>query len=235
MTVYDLEALSANPPFPVPRELAGKRRRMLERDLAGRDISDRAVLAAMAATPRHEFVPAASRGYAYDDGPLGIGSGQTVSQPYIVARMTQALELARGMRALEIGTGSGYQTAILAALGARVFTVERHADLSLVAGRTLARVGSADGVTLRVADGSLGWPEEAPFDRILVTAAGPDLPAALLAQLGENGVLVMPVGPLRGPQTLVKAVRTGEGIRRAELLDVAFVPLIGDQGHKRNA
>ncbi|MDR0362358.1 MAG: protein-L-isoaspartate(D-aspartate) O-methyltransferase [Planctomycetota bacterium] len=225
------DILAADPGFAVPEELAEQRRRMLEVDLPGRDIDDRDVLAAMARVPRHEFVPAFARIHAYADNPLGIGSGQTISQPYIVAFMTQALGVRPGLRVLEIGTGSGYQTAVLAALGAEVYSVERHGDLSCVAEEALDRTGFGENVSLRVDDGTLGWPEEAPFDRVIVTAAGPEVPGALLAQLGEDGALVMPVGPLRGPQKLVKIVRAGGKDVVADLLDVVFVPLIGDRGH----
>lgn len=216
-----------------PEDLADKRRRMLERDLAGRGIDDAAVLAAMARVPRHEFVSPMQRHAAYDDNPLRIGGGQTISQPYIVAFMTQSLGVEEGMRILEIGTGSGYQTAVLAAMGAEVFTIERREDLSLAAEAALDRTGFGGRVTLRVDDGTLGWPEEAPFDRVLVAAAGPKIPESLLGQLGEGGRLVMPVGRERSGQRLfVAEKRNGETASRA-VLDVVFVPLIGKEGFGR--
>lgn len=214
----------------VPEDLAGRMRRMLETDLAGRDITDSAVLAAMAGVPRHEFVSRSQRVHAYDDFPLGIGSGQTISQPYVVAFMTQHLQVRPGMKVLEIGTGSGYQAAILAAMGAEVFTIERHEDLSLAAEEVLDRLGYGERVTLRVDDGTLGWPEEAPFDRIVVTAAGPRVPPALLEQLAEGGRMVIPVGGSREVQSLRLVVKERDGVREESLLDVRFVPLLGRDG-----
>ena len=211
----------------VPEELAGRRRRMLETDLCGRDIADPRVLAAMAAIPRHEFVPSPLRIQSYDDVPLGIGCGQTISQPYVVAYMTQALRIAAGMRVLEIGTGSGYQTAVLAFMGAEVFTVERHEELSLTAEARLDRLGLGERVTFRTDDGSLGWPEEAPFDRILAAAAAPRLPAALAEELAEGGLLLLPVGSLRGNQRLELAEKRHGRLSVRSLLGVSFVPMLG--------
>ncbi len=213
-----------------PEELAERRRRMLERDLAGRDIADPRVLEAMDRVAREEFVPPSVRIHAYEDGPLRIGCGQTISQPYVVAFMTQALRVEPGMKVLEIGTGSGYQAAILAAMGAEVFTIERHEDLSLAAEAAIDRTGCGERVTLRVDDGTLGWPEEAPFDRIVVTAAGPRIPAALADQLAEGGILVMPVGRHREGQQLVRAEKRDGTLETADILDVTFVPLIGRDG-----
>ncbi|MDR1520338.1 MAG: protein-L-isoaspartate(D-aspartate) O-methyltransferase [Planctomycetota bacterium] len=215
----------------IPEELAGRRRRMLERDLAGRDISDPAVLAALAAVPRHEFVPPPFRLRAYDDAPLRIGCGQTISQPYVAAFMTQALRLAPGLKVLEIGTGSGYQTAILAEMGLEVYSVERHEDLSLAAEAVLDRLGYGDRVTLRVDDGTLGWPEETPFDRILVAAAGPRIPPILADELADGGLLVMPLGEIRGRQSLELAEKRGGVLYRRRLLEVSFVPLLGRDGY----
>jgi protein-L-isoaspartate(D-aspartate) O-methyltransferase len=203
---------------------------MLEIDLAGRDISDPAVLAALAAVPRHEFVPPPLRVHAYDDAPLPLGRGQTISQPYLVAFMTQALRLSPGMRVLEIGTGSGYQTAVLAEMGMEVFSVERHEELSLAAEAVIDRLGYGGRVTLRVGDGTLGWPEEAPFDRVLAAAAGPRIPAALAGELGEGGLLLMPVGGFREVQSLELAEKRGGVLTAARLLEVSFVPLIGRDG-----
>lgn len=216
-------------PLP-PEELAERRRRMLERDLAGRDIVDPAVLAAMARVAREEFVPPPLRIHAYDDSPLRIGCGQTISQPYVVAFMTQALRLSPGMRVLEIGTGSGYQTAVLAAMGAEVWTIERHEDLSLAAEAVLDRLGFGERVTMRVDDGTLGWPEDAPFARILVTAAGPRVPRALAEQLADGGLLLMPVGEARGEQQLILAEKRSGTLIRQSVLDVRFVPLLGREG-----
>lgn len=214
----------------IPEDLAPRRRRMLEQDLAGRGITSPAVLGAMARVRREAFVPAPLRVHAYDDAPLRIGSGQTISQPYVVAFMSQALRVEPGMRVLEIGTGSGYQTAVLAELGAEVFTVERHDDLSLAAERVLDSLGYGDRVSLLTDDGTLGWPEEAPFDRVLVTAAGPGVPPSLADQLREGGILVMPVGECRGEQQLVLAEKWEGRLSETPLLPVRFVPLVGREG-----
>lgn len=217
----------------IPEELAERRKRMVEMDLAGRDIVDPRVIAAMAAVPRDSFVPTSLRIHAYDDGPLSIGCGQTISQPYVVAFMTQALRVEPGMRILEIGTGSGYQTAILVAMGAEVFTVERHEDLSLAAEAVLDRLGYGDKICMRVDDGTLGWPEEAPFDRIIVTAAGPHIPSPLTDQLVEDGIMVIPVGGHRGGQQLLRVEKSHGMIASKVILDVRFVPLIGKEGFGR--
>lgn len=222
--------LDFEPDWPVPEELADKRRRMLERDLAGRDIHCFAVLEAMARVPRHEFVPSMQKSAAYDDCPLRIGGGQTISQPYVVAYMTQCLEVAPGMKVLEIGTGSGYQAAVLAAMEAEVFSIERHEDLSYAAEAAIDRAGYGDLITLRVDDGTFGWPEEAPFDRIIVTAAGPRIPETLTRQLAERGRLVMPVGGERGGQKLYVADKTQGVVTARSALEVMFVPLIGEEG-----
>ena len=214
----------------MPEELAERRGRMLEADLAGRDIHDPAVLAAMAAVRREAFVPSSLRIHAYDDTPLRIGCGQTISQPYVVAFMTQALDARPGMRVLEIGTGSGYQTAVLAAMGLEVFTIERHEDLSYAAEEALDSLGYGERVTMRVDDGTLGWPEEAPFDRILVTAAGPRIPESLAGQLAEGGVMVIPVGEYREGQRLVVAEKRAGVLATRNALDVRFVPLVGREG-----
>ena len=214
----------------IPEDLAPRRRRMLDNDLAGRGIVDEAVLAAMGRVRREEFVPPSIRVNAYDDTPLRIGSGQTISQPYVVAFMSQALRVAPGMKVLEIGTGSGYQTAVLVELGAEVYTVERHDDLSLAAERVLDRLGYGGGVSMCTDDGTLGWPEEAPFDRIIVTAAGPAIPPSLADQLAEGGLLLMPVGKYRGDQRLMLAEKRNGRLAESPLLDVRFVPLVGEEG-----
>ena len=227
------ERLAPDSDAAMPEELAERRRRMLEHDLAGRDIADERVLAAMAEVRRHAFVPPPLRIHAYDDTPLRIGCGQTISQPYVVAFMTQALRVEPRMRVLEVGTGSGYQTAVLAAMGAEVFTIERHEDLSLAAEEVLDALGYGDSVTMRVDDGSLGWPEEAPFERILVTAAGPDIPESLAGQLAEGGIMVIPVGDCRDVQQLVVAEKRGGVLNRENVLEVRFVPLVGEEGFGR--
>lgn len=214
----------------LPEELIPRRRAMLERDLAGRDIDDPAVLSAMERVRRDLFVQPGLRIHAYDDAPLRIGCGQTISQPYVVAFMTQALEVRSGMRVLEIGTGSGYQTAVLAEMGAEVWTVERHEALSLAAEAVLDRLGYGGRVTMRVDDGTLGWPEDAPYDRIIVTAAGPRVPEALADQLAEGGVMLIPVGEERGEQQLLRLEKRDGVVRREALLPVRFVPLVGRDG-----
>ena len=205
------------------------RQRMVQRDLRRRGIDDARVLDAMASLPRHVFVPLADRAHAYEDRALPLEVGQTISQPYMVACMTQALRLRPGDRVLEVGTGSGYQTAVLALLAAEVFTIERIGDLQGAAREVLDDLGIAN-VRYRIGDGTLGWPEHAPYDAIVATAGGPDVPAALLDQLALGGRLVMPVGPMFSGQRLVRVVRELGDYRREDLEPVAFVPLVGAQG-----
>jgi protein-L-isoaspartate(D-aspartate) O-methyltransferase len=206
------------------------RERMVEAQIARRGIRDPAVLAAMRKVPREQFVAADRAHRAYEDTPLPIGEGQTISQPYIVAAMTEALRLRAGDRVLEIGTGSGYAAAVLALIAAEVYTIERLQGLADSARRRLAELGFAN-VHVRHGDGSLGWPEHAPYDGIVVTAGGPDVPRSLLRQLAVGGRLVMPVGSTTRSQRLLRVVRTGEGTYDREALeDVAFVPLIGAEG-----
>lgn len=208
---------------------AEARRHMIASQLVARGIVDEKVLRAFRAVPREEFVPPALRGVAYEDGPLPIGGGQTISQPYIVAFTAQALRLRSGDRVLEIGTGSGYEAAILAQMGGRVFSVERLAPLATAARARLTRLGFRH-VLVLAGDGSLGWPEHAPYDAIAVSAGGPAVPQALLRQLAVGGRLVIPVGP-RTAQMLVRVTRETEtSYRREELSPVSFVPLIGEQG-----
>jgi protein-L-isoaspartate(D-aspartate) O-methyltransferase len=204
------------------------RHRMVRGQLIARGISHRRTLAAMAKVPRHLFVPPSLKNAAYDDGPLPVGSRQTISQPYIVALMTEALAPRRGDRVLEVGTGTGYQTAILARLVRDVYTIERLADLAETARIRLGGLGLAN-VAFRVGDGTLGWSEAAPFDGILVTAATPTLPPALLAQLAPGGRIVAPVGDL-AMQELIVAVRTARGLASRSQGACRFVPLIGEQG-----
>lgn len=200
------------------------RRRMVASQLARRGIRDRRVLATMARVPREWFLPPHVVGDAYEDGPLPIGSGQTISQPYVVALMTTALALERGDRVLEIGTGSGYQAAILAHLAGRVFTVERLPGLLVEAEERLRRLGVTN-VETRLADGARGWSEAAPFHAIIVTAAAPCVPPPLLEQLAVGGRLAIPVGD-RSEQELLVYERTPRGVRERRAGGVRFVPLI---------
>jgi len=200
---------------------AGKER-MLRDQLVSRGVRNPAVLTAMRSVPRQVFVPEGERRRAYDDGPLSIGHGQTISQPYIVALMTELARLESTSRVLEIGTGCGYQTAVLAACAGWVWTIELEPELAEKAARTLAELGVAN-VTQRVGDGSLGWPEAAPFDAILVTAAPADVPPALLDQLAEGGRLVIPLGT--ASQDLWVFTRDPDGIRRESIIPVRFVLL----------
>ena len=188
------------------------------------DVNDPAVLDAMAAVPRHLFVPPQYRDQAYEDIPLPIGHGQTISQPYIVALMTQALSLRPDSRVLEIGTGSGYQSAILAHITPTVRSVETIAELAEAARERLQGLGY--GVCVRAGDGRLGWPEHAPYDGIIVTAASPDVPPALAAQLAEGGRLVIPVGEGSWDQMLWLIRRDGDRLQKQFLADVRFVPLV---------
>jgi len=200
---------------------------MVSEQLERRGIRDPRVLQAVGKVSRHLFVEEALVGRAYGDHPLPIGEGQTISQPYMVALMTEALELAGHERVLEIGTGSGYQTAVLAELCGKVFTVERLKSLSDRAMRRLDRLGYYN-VLARVGDGSLGWRDEAPFDAVLVTAGAPDVPLALVEQLAVKGRLVVPVGDLH-TQVLRKGVREDTGMQWTELGGCVFVKLVGQQ------
>ncbi len=197
---------------------------MITRQLAGRGIRHRRVLAAMARTPREWFLPPQRAGDAYHDGPLPIGSGQTISQPYVVAVMSAALDPDRHDRVLEVGTGSGYQTAVLARLVQHVCSVERLPDLLVEAEERFRRLGLTN-ITTRLGDGATGWPEEAPFDGIVVTAAAPRVPAPLTEQLAPGGRLVIPIGD-RGSQELVVVRRGPTGLEQARAGGVRFVPLI---------
>src|SRR4051812_22117538 len=202
---------------------------MVQQQIEARGVRDPRVLDAMRAVPRHLFVPEALRSEAYEDHALAIGDGQTISQPYMVAVMTEALAPEAAHRVLEIGTGSGYQTAILARLSSNVFSIERHPRLADLARNTLASVGIPDPV-IRVGDGTQGLPDSAPFDRILVTAGAPAIPAALEAQLAIGGRLVIPVGP-PGYQHLTTINRRDQDtFERSESIACVFVPLIGRQG-----
>lgn len=203
-----------------------QRRTMIERDLKGRGIQDPRVLAAMEAIPRHLFVPEKQRKAAYDDRPLPIGAGQTISQPYIVAYMSALLELKGKEKVLEIGTGSGYQTAVLARLAEAVYSIEIIATLSERAKAPLAELGLTN-IELKVGDGFFGWQEKAPFDAILLTAASPRVPDPLWRQLGEGGRIVMPLGAARQTQRLVRIRKVAGAQVVEELTEVIFVPLTG--------
>jgi protein-L-isoaspartate(D-aspartate) O-methyltransferase len=206
-------------------EREDERARMVSRQLAARNIDDPRVLAAMLAVPRHRFMPANMAELAYVDRAQPIGHGVTISQPYIVALMTQLAQVEPGERVLEIGTGSGYQAAVLAELGAKVFTIERIEALADRAEATLRGLGY-DEVEVRHGDGYAGWPERAPFDAILLTAAPPEVPDALTEQLAVGGRLVAPIGREVGWQQLIVIERDEQGLVREELLDVAFVPML---------
>ncbi|MGD8374581.1 MAG: protein-L-isoaspartate(D-aspartate) O-methyltransferase [Acidobacteriota bacterium] len=201
------------------------RQRMVEQDIAGRGISDPAVLEAMRHVPRHRFVPEALVREAYADHPLPIGADQTISQPYIVALMTELAHVEAEDRVLEIGTGSGYQAAVLAEIASKVYSIEILEELSRAAASRLAELGYRN-LETRVGDGYRGWPEEAPFDAILVTAAPPEIPGPLLEQLAPGGRLVIPVG--RAFQELLVVERTPEGLRRERSIPVRFVPMTGE-------
>ena len=210
-------------------EHARRRDLMVERDIAGRGVRDRRVLAAMGSVAREHFLPPEMAEFAYEDSPLPIGSGQTISQPYIVALMAAAAELGPEDRVLEIGTGSGYGAAVLSRVAGEVWTVERHRELADEARHRLAAAG-IENVYVRAGDGTLGWPEAAPFDAIVVTAGGPAVPQALVEQLAEDGRLVIPVGGEARDQHLVRGRRHGDDLAQEDLGPVRFVPLIGAQG-----
>jgi protein-L-isoaspartate(D-aspartate) O-methyltransferase len=201
--------------------------------LTGRPRFNPRVMAALAQVPRDGFVPEGLRDQAFENRPLPIGEGQTISQPYIVALMTDLLDLSGGERVLEIGTGSGYQAAILAELGARVFTIEIVPDLASEARRRLDSAGYPE-VAVRIGDGWAGWPEEAPFDAIIVTAAPERMPQALIAQLRPGGRLVIPIGPAGAVQDLELVIKQADGsIERRRMLPVAFVPFTGEGRRQR--
>jgi protein-L-isoaspartate(D-aspartate) O-methyltransferase len=214
---------SRDGPAPMSDSYAEPRTRMVREQLVARGIRDARVLEVMARVPRHELVPEALRDDAYDDGPLPIGEGQTISQPYVVAAMSEAAALSGSERVLEVGTGSGYQAAVLSALAAEVYTIELEPVLAARAKHDLERLGCAN-VHTRTGDGYRGWPEAAPFDAIVVTAAPEQVPPALLEQLKIGGRLVIPVGG-SGDQDLWLYTKTERGIERKHLFPVRFVPL----------
>lgn len=212
---------------PVGRQFGGARRRLIE-EIQLKGIHDISVLKAFDDVPRHLFVPTGVQHRAYEDAPLPIGHGQTISQPWVHARYLEALGFTGRERVLEIGTGSGFQTALLTRLAAEVYTIERIPALAEEARAALLACG-IEQVHLRVGDGTLGWPEQAPFDAILVGAASPDVPQPLLDQLAIGGQLLVPVGG-RDEQVLTRIRRTTEGFDRTRLDAMRFVPLIGTHG-----
>jgi protein-L-isoaspartate(D-aspartate) O-methyltransferase len=219
---------AAQPEAALPADVSFARARqtMVHRDLRGRGINDSRVLAAMEAVPRHLFVPEPLRPAAYEDRPLPIGEGQTISQPYVVAHMSELLELTGNEKVLEIGTGSGYQTAVLARLGAEVYSVEIIPSLSERAKRILDQLGLRN-IFFLVGDGFFGWEEKAPFDAILLTAAAPEVPEPLWSQLREGGRIIMPLGKPSKAQSLVRIRKiSGEKVVE-ELSTVRFVPMTG--------
>ena len=204
------------------------RNRMVEEQLVARGIKDERVLSVFRKVPRHRFIEAALESRAYEDYPLSIGSGQTISQPYIVALMTERLSLKGGEKVLEIGTGSGYQTAILAELSAEVYSLERISSLAERAGERLNEMGYAN-VKIAVGDGTLGWPEYSPYERVLVTAGSPDIPQPLIEQLSGKGRLVIPVGGSFS-QMLRVVEKVDKGLKETDVCGCVFVPLVGKFG-----
>ena len=204
---------------------AAARRRMVDDQIKSRGIRNAAVLDAMARVPRHLFVPPDAQGRAYEDTPLPIGHGQTISQPYIVAYMTEALEASREHRVLEIGTGSGYQAAVLAELVNTLYSIEIVPELANSAARALAGAGYRN-VEVRTGNGYLGWPERAPFDRIIVTAAPPQIPETLIDQLAVGGRMVVPVGTFL--QEIVVLTKNARGVTETRTIPVRFVPMVND-------
>ncbi|MBF0487835.1 MAG: protein-L-isoaspartate(D-aspartate) O-methyltransferase [Nitrospirae bacterium] len=205
-----------------------KREEMVNTQLVRRGLRDFNVLQAMRETPRHIFVGPANSDRAYADMALDIGMHQTISQPYMVGVMTELLELSKSDKVLEIGTGSGYQTAVLSGIVLRVCTVERVESLAVEARKRFAGLGY-NNITVKIADGTLGWPEEAPFDKIIITAAAPGVPAPLIEQLAPRGIIVAPVGD-RHAQSLLKLVKDGAKIGESYHVPCVFVPLIGKYG-----
>jgi protein-L-isoaspartate(D-aspartate) O-methyltransferase len=213
-----------------PEDAAVRRQEMVERQLRKRGIHDERVLAVMLSVPRHEFVLPELAAEAYSDRPLPIGHQQTISQPFMVAAMAQALELSGSERVLEIGSGSGYQAAVLSLLAREVHTIETLEPLAADTRERLRRLGYAN-VQVHVGDGTLGWPDRAPFDAIVVTAAAPDIPPPLAAQLAEGGRLVIPVGT-PSDQELLRVEKHGDTLSKRGLYHCRFVPLVGQYGWK---
>ncbi len=210
------------------------RKRMVEEQLIARGITDDLVLDAFLNVPREQFVPKGLQKYAYEDGPVSIGFGQTISQPYVVAVMTQLLDLKKDDKVLEIGTGSGYQTAILARLSGQVYTVERIPGLLERAKKILNELGYRN-IYFRLGDGSLGWEDETPYDKIIVTAAAPNVPPSLIGQLKRSGKMVIPVGDRYSQDLLVVQKDEKNRIKIGSKMRCVFVPLVGEQGWKDEA
>ena len=227
-------ALQAGPAAPQDDAvLAARRTRMVVEQIAARGVRDPLVLKAMAEVPRHLFVPPGLADRAYADHPLPIAEGQTISQPYIVALMTECLALRGGEKILEVGTGSGYQAAVLGRIAGSVFTIEIHEPLSRAAGETLRRLGYRN-VTVRSGDGFFGWPEQAPFDGVVVTCAAAEVPPALFAQLAEGGRLVLPLGDPGAYQELTVVTKRKGKPAVERVLDVRFVPMTGEIQKKKS-
>jgi protein-L-isoaspartate(D-aspartate) O-methyltransferase len=212
----------------IERELAHQRALMVERHVAARGIRDERVLQAMREVPRHRFVAQVVAAKAYGPGALPIGAKQTISQPYIVARMIELLELTGTEKVLEIGTGTGYQAVVLSRLCAKVFSIERINELAMKASE-LFRALKVHNASVKVFDGTYGWSDQAPFDRIIVAAAGPEVPEPLVQQLARTGKLVMPIGP-EGRQRLARVTRVGTGVKIEDCGTAEFVPLVGRFG-----
>ncbi|MGR3302815.1 MAG: protein-L-isoaspartate(D-aspartate) O-methyltransferase [Candidatus Scalindua sp.] len=225
--------ISANPSSEEKQTFEEKRRQMVRTQLMSRDIVDEKVLRAMAKVPRHEFLPAELWNRAYDDTPLPIGENQTISQPYIVAYMIQALSLKKGDKILEVGTGSGYQAALLAEIYEEIYTVEVRPQLAQKALAKLNELGYGDRVKIHIANGSLGYEEEAPFDGIIVAAATFNIPESLIDQLAEKGKIIIPIGG-RELQTLVRATKINGKLTEKELFKCMFVPLIRKEFENNN-
>ena len=219
-------AYAAPPVFAEEETFYKARMRMVEKDIAGRGVADERVLAAMRGVERHLFVPLEARRASYSDHPLPIGEGQTISQPYIVALMTEKLSLSPGLKVLEIGTGSGYQAAILAEMGMEVRSIEIREGLAKSAGERLEKLGY-EKVKVRYGDGYYGWEEEGPFDAVIVTAAANHIPPPLLSQLKEGGVLIIPLGSTTYYQTLTLARKLKDGVDVEHISGVVFVPMTG--------
>lgn len=230
LVMVTLAIVWAAPADPREDALAVSRQRMVEEQIRARGVTDPQVLAAMQAVPRHLFVPARERRQAYEDHPLAIGKGQTISQPYVVALMTSLLGVQPGQRVLEVGTGSGYQAAILSRLVREVYSIEIVAPLGRQARATLAALGYHN-VQIRIGDGYEGWPDAAPFDAVIVTAAPPRVPEPLLAQLKAGGRMVIPVGDTL-QDLLVLTKRADGGVDTTRVLPVLFVPMTGEAQQK---
>ena len=231
MSDEGLRATGGEPGPDAPALIEKKLRLLMTLRRAG--IGDARVLGAIEKTPREKFVPAAFEDRAYENVALPIGQGQSVSQPYVVALMTEKLEVGQRHNVLEIGTGSGYQTAVLARLGRRVFTVERHRELLRDAERRFGELRLRN-IVCRIGDGSKGWAAQAPYDRVIVTAAAPEVPAHLVDDLAPGGILVVPVGGDRRDQALIRICRKDDGFSTEDLGPVRFVPLVIGLPRRRN-